>query len=58
MSGVTATVSRLTSLHRPYRYRRHLRRLLDSRAAYVPPAEYIPHSTADLWRSARGRYAR
>lgn len=58
MSAVAATVTRLAGLHRPYLYRRHLRRLADARQAYVPPAAYIPHSTADLWRSARGRLAR
>jgi hypothetical protein len=58
MSAVTATVTRLVGLHRPYRYRRQVHRLLDSPTAYVPPAKYIPHSTADLWRSARRRYTR
>jgi hypothetical protein len=55
MSAVAATAARITRLRR---YRRHHDRVLSARAAYVPPTRYIPRSTADLWRSARGTLAR
>jgi hypothetical protein len=33
--------------------RRRRNRTVESRPAYVAPTKYIPHSTLDLWRSAR-----
>jgi hypothetical protein len=58
MSALAATATRIARLRRLSAHRRRVRRLLNTRAAYVPPAAYIPHSTADLWRVARPPYAR
>jgi hypothetical protein len=44
-----------TVQHRPFFYRRRVRRQLAAQDTYLPPTRYIPHSTADLWRSARRR---
>jgi hypothetical protein len=50
MSAQTATAP---VRHRPFFYRRRARRLPSAQLTYVPPTRYIPHSTVDLWRSAR-----
>lgn len=57
MSVVTADTSATAVLRvlqpRPRRLRKD--RKAEPLGAYVPAADYIPHSTADMWRSARRR---